>query len=156
VAALDPALPIFDVETLTDHLGLALFPARLAAAILGSFGLLALVLAGIGVYGVISYGVSQRTREIGIRMALGADKSDILRSVVGQGLLLAGIGLGLGLAISVMLTRFLGRLLYGVSPTDSATFAGVFLLLALIAAIASYIPGRRATGIDPMSALRYE
>ena len=116
----------------------------------------AFVIAMVGVYGVISYSVSQRTHEIGIRMALGASPRDIFRLVVGQGMGLVLIGVGIGLAASLALTRFLESMLFGVSATDPATFAGVALLLAAVALLACYIPARRATRVDPLVALRYE
>jgi ABC-type antimicrobial peptide transport system permease subunit len=118
--------------------------------------LLALVLAAVGIYGVIAYTTRQRTREIGIRMALGAQRSQILRLVLGQGLRLTTIGLALGLALSLTLTRLLSRLLFGVTPTDLVTFGGVTLLLCAVALGACYLPARRATSVDPMVVLRYE
>ncbi len=156
VQSLDPSLPLYDVKTLTQHMQVPLFPARMAATVLGSFGLLALVLAAIGIYGVMSYIVAGRTREIGVRMALGANRRDVLRLIVGQGMTLAFIGLGVGLALAFAAARLLTSLLYGVSPSDPLTFIGVALLLAAVAALACYVPARRATKVDPMIALRYE
>ncbi len=156
IGSLDPNLPLYDVKTLNEHMNIPLFPARMAALVLGSFGVLALLLAGIGVYGVMSYAVSQRTREIGIRMALGAQPRDVLRLVVGQGMLLALIGTGVGLIAAFALTRVMSGLLYGVSAIDPLTFVGVPLLLACVALIACLIPARRATKVDPMIALRHE
>ncbi|MGI8655951.1 MAG: ABC transporter permease [Pyrinomonadaceae bacterium] len=156
IGSLDPNLPLYDVKTLNEHMNLPLFPARMAALVLGSFGVLALLLAGIGVYGVMSYAVSQRTREIGIRMALGAQPRDVLRLVVGQGMLLALIGTVVGLIAAFALTRVMSGLLYGVSAVDPLTFVGVPLLLACVALIACLIPAQRATKVDPMIALRHE
>jgi predicted permease len=156
VQSLDPSMPVFDAKTLTEHMQIPLFPARMAAMVLGSFGVLALVLAGIGIYGVMSYVVAGRTREIGLRMALGADRRSVLRLIVGQGMTLAVIGLGVGLLIAAAFARLLTSQLYGVSPADPVTFACVALLLAAVALLACYIPARRATRVDPMIALRYE
>ncbi len=156
VQNLDPTLPLYNVETLTEHMDVPLFPVRMAATVLGSFGLLAIVLAAIGIYGVMSYVVAGRTREIGVRIALGAARWDVLRLIVGQGMALALIGLAIGLAVAFLAARLLAKLLYGVSPVDPLTFAGVWLLLALVAALACFIPARRATKVDPLVALRYE
>ncbi len=153
---LDPNLPVTDVKTLTEHMNLSLFPARSVAALLAAFGLLALTLAAIGIFGVMSYAVSQRTREIGIRMALGAGAKEIFKLIVGHGLALMLIGVGLGLALALVVTRFLSSLLYSVSAIDPLTFAGVTLLLVAVAFLACYFPARRAMKTDPMVALRYE
>jgi predicted permease len=156
VHSLDPNLPVYDVKTMADHMRLPLFPARIAAVVLGAFGFVALSLAAIGIYGVTSYSVAQRTREIGIRMALGAQLGDVLRLIISQGLKLTLLGVGFGLIGAFILTRALASLLFEVSATDPATFLSVSLLLAAIALLASYFPARRATRVDPLVALRYE
>jgi predicted permease len=153
---LDAALPVYNVKTLVEHMAFPLFPARVAATLLGSFGLLALLLAAIGIFGVMSYAVTQRTREIGIRMALGAPARGIFALVVGQGVKLTALGLGIGLASAFAGTRLMSSLLYGVSALDVVTFVGVSLLLALVALLACYFPARRAMKVDPLVALRYE
>jgi putative ABC transport system permease protein len=129
---------------------------RVVTILLGVFAGVALGLAAVGLYGVISYSASQRTHEIGIRMALGAGRSEVLRMVLGDGLRLTLLGLALGLAGAMALTRLLSSLLYGVRPHDIAIFSGVSILLAVVALLASYIPARRATRVDPMAALRQE
>jgi ABC-type antimicrobial peptide transport system permease subunit len=133
-----------------------LFPFRMAATVLGSFGVLAIVLAAIGIYGVMSYVVAGRTREIGVRIALGAKRRDVLLLIIRQGMTLAAIGLGFGLLGAFGVAQLLSKLLFGVSPVDPLTFAGVSLLLALVAGLACYLPARRATKVDPLVALRYE
>ena len=153
---MDSQLPMSGAKTLADHMSLPLFPARIAASVLGTFGLLALALAAIGIYGVMSYGVSRRTREIGIRMALGAEGRDVLSMVMRQGMTLAGAGVAIGLLTAFGLTRVMTSLLYGVSATDPATFIIISLLLTGVALAACYIPARRATKVDPMVALRHE
>ncbi len=153
---LDATLPLYDVQTMVEHMALPLFPARVAATLLGSFGTLALALAAIGIFGVMSYAVTQRTREIGIRMALGAQALAIFKLVVGQGLKLTALGLAIGLAGAFAGTRLMSGLLYGVSALDVVTFAGVSALLAMVVLLACYIPARRATKVDPMIALRYD
>src|SRR5581483_1869444 len=160
VQQLDPNLPVFDVKTLTEHMGLTLFPMRIGAWIVGSFGVLALTLAAIGIYGVMAYSVSQRRREVGIRRELGAGRGKILLMVIKQGFLLASIGLVSGLIISlvgaVLVGPFLGAVLYGVSATDLATFVGVTFILSFVTVVACLVPARKATRVDPMVALRYE
>ena len=153
---LDPTLPLYNVQTLSDHMSVPLFPFRMAAIVIGSFGVLAIVLAAIGIYGVMSYVVVGRTREIGVRIALGAEPRDVLLLIVRQGMTLAVMGLGIGLLIAFGVAQFLSKLLFGVSPVDPLTFVGVSLLLALVAALACYVPARRATKVDPLVALHYE
>jgi len=147
---------LFDVTTLEQREQIASFVQRLAGTFVGAFGLLALVLAAVGIYGVTSYTTRQRTHEIGIRMALGAGRTDILRLVLGHGLLLTLIGLAIGLIASFFLTRFLSGQLLGVTSTDALTFSSVAFLLCAVALIACYIPARRAMQVDPNVALRYE
>jgi len=156
IAALDPNLAVFGVQTMQEHVDKSMLVPRLSAVLLGVFGVVGLVLATIGLYGVLSYSVRRRTHEIGIRMALGASAKGILRLVAGQGMWLAGIGLAIGLAISFAVWRLAAGLLYGISATDGVTFIGVPLLLLGVAVVASLIPARRASQVDPMDALRYE
>jgi len=156
VQALDPNLPLFEVKTLNVHMKLALFPSRVAASVLGVFGLVALMLAAIGVYGITSYAVAQRTHEIGVRLALGAQLGDVLKLVLRQGLKLTMIGAALGLLGAYVATRAITSVLYGVSATDPLTFVSVSGLLILVALIASYVPARRATKVEPLVALRNE
>jgi predicted permease len=156
VRQVDRNLPLFDVKTQSEQADQALAQERLFARLTSFFGLLALVLASIGLYGVMSHSVAQRTREIAIRMALGATQSVILRRSVGQGMLLAATGIAIGTAAAVGLTRFISSFLFGVAPNDPLTFVVIALLLTTVALLACWIPARRAAKVDPMIALRYE
>ena len=156
VQKLDPSISVYGMKTLTEHMGTSLFPARMAAIALGSFGVLALILAAVGIYGVMSHVVAGRTREIGLRMALGAQLSDVQKLILKQGMLLAVIGAIIGLAIAFGGARLMKSLLYGVSASDPITFTFVGLLLLGIALLACWIPARRASRIEPMIALRAE
>ena len=156
VQALDPNLPAFNVMSLADNIDISLFPARFGAFLLGVFGFLALLIASIGIYGVMSYGVSERTHEMGIRMALGARGSDVLRLVISQGMWLALIGVAIGVGLALAVTRVVKSYLYDVSVTDPLTFIGIALLLIGVALLACYVPARRATKVDPLESLRYE
>ncbi len=156
INALDPNLPLFDVQTLNEHLRLALFPARIAATVLGVFGLVALLLSAIGIYGITSYAVAQRTHEIGIRIALGAQLRDVLNLVLSHGLKLTIIGAAIGLIGAYAATRAITSVLYGVSATDPLTFVSISILLIGVALVACYVPARRATKDDPLIALRNE
>jgi predicted permease len=153
---LDPNIALYSTGTLLEQLDLPLFPARIAATALGAFGLLALILSATGIYGVMAYAISRRTREIGIRMAIGAAQSQVLGMVGKHALILIGSGMFIGLAAALMIGRLLAQLLYGVQPTDPITFATVFLMMISIAALACWTPARRAIRIDPMRALRQE
>ena len=156
VQALDPNLPLLAVSTIGEVLDQVLWAPRMGAALLAIFGLLALILAAVGIYGVLGYSVSQRTHEIGLRMALGAQRSDVLKMVIGHGMILTLIGVATGLAAAFLLTRFMTSMLYGVTATDPWTYIGVSLVLAAAALLATFIPARRATKVDPMIALRHE
>ncbi|HLW44270.1 MAG TPA: ABC transporter permease, partial [Candidatus Acidoferrales bacterium] len=156
VQELDPREIIYDVQTLDEVLSRSFAARRLSMILLAVFAGLALVLSCVGIYGVISYLVGQRTHEIGVRMALGAQHNDVLRLILGQGVRMALMGVGIGLVAALALTRLMSRMLFGVSATDPLTFAGVALLLCGVAVVACYVPARRATRVDPMVALRYE
>jgi ABC-type antimicrobial peptide transport system permease subunit len=154
VSSFDETLPVSNIRTMTKHLGLALLPARLAGAALGVFGLLGLVLASVGMYGVMSYTVSQRRREIGIRMAVGAATADVVGLIMRQGLTLVVIGAVVGIMGALGASRLLRGILYSSSVIDPVTFGGVPLLLTAVAALATWLPARRASGVDPLEALR--
>ena len=155
-AAIDPALTIFDAEPMTEYTAASFFGAKIAATLLGVLSAAGLVLAAMGLYGVLAYSVAQRTQEIGVRVALGAEKAHVLALVVRQGLRLTLLGMISGAAMALALTRSLSSFLYGVKPADPATFAIVALVLTVVALLACWIPARRATRVDPMVALRYE
>jgi predicted permease len=156
IHAVDPQLPIYGQRSLETSIGTAYFGQRMGGSLLGAFGALALVLAAVGLYGVLVYGVTQRSREVGIRMAIGASRGDVLRLILWQGLRMTGIGLAIGLAVAVAVTRVMAGLLFGVSPTDVPTILLESLLLAVVAACASFLPAYRATKIDPILAIRHE
>lgn len=156
ILGVDKNLAVFDIRTLNDHIAEALSRERMIATLLGVFGLLALLLASVGMYGVMSYTVTRRTREIGVRMALGAEPGVILRMVAGQAMVLITIGIGVGLVAALALTRIATGLLFGVSATDPATFVLISGILAGVALVACFVPVRRAVKVDPMVALRYE
>jgi len=156
VRALDADLPITGLKALEEHFGLALLPQRVGASLLGLFGVLGLLLAAVGLYGVVAYGVGQRTREIGIRIALGARTDDVTRLVVRQGAALGATGLAIGVALAAGAAHLITSLLYGVSPLDPVTFAAVALVLGGTVLTASWLPARRAARVDPMAALRGE
>lgn len=156
IREIDPSIALFSTGSMEDQLTWTFFPARVAAIALGAFGLLALVLAATGIYGVMAYAVSRRTREIGIRMAVGASPAQVLASIARSAGILIGSGLVLGLAIAFGAGRLLERILFGVQPTDPATFAIVFAIMLSVGAAATFLPARRATRVDPMQALRRE
>lgn len=154
--ALDPSQVGYDVETMEQRVAESTAQQRFSVTLLALFAVLALVLATVGLYSVLAYMVSQRTHEMGVRMALGAKPDDVLRLVIGQGLKVAGVGVVAGIALALGLTRLMASLLYGVSATDPSIFAGVATLLLIVALAACYLPARRAMKVDPMTALRYE
>jgi putative ABC transport system permease protein len=156
VQAVDPRMAATQVQTVSELMTFPLFPARTTGLMLGAAGILALILTWIGLFGIISYAVSQRTREIGVRMALGARRTDVLKLVMRQGLLVTGIGLVLGVAAALAASRLISSLLYGIRPDDPATVAAVSLGLVAAAMLACYLPARKAMRVDPTTALRYE
>ncbi len=156
VQGIDAGQPVFDLELLEHRVAESLAVRRERALVLGAFAALALLIAVVGIYGVMSYAVARRTHEIGLRMALGAGRSEVLRLVVGAGLRMTAYGMAAGLAGALALTRVLRTFLYGVAPTDAATFILVTAVLAAAAFCASYLPARRAAAVEPMAALRRE
>jgi predicted permease len=156
VHEMNPELPLFNVTTLKTNTSLATLTTRIAGTFVGAFGLLALALAAVGVYGVISYTTRQRTHELAIRLAFGAERGQVFRLVLGHGLRLALIGISIGLVVSALLTRFLSSQLFGITATDALTFSTVSLLLCFVSLLACFLPALRATQVDPMTALRYE
>jgi putative ABC transport system permease protein len=156
IAEVDPTLPLFEVQTMMDVARLSYWDKRLYGMLFASFAVIALLLAAIGVYGVMSYAVSQRTHEIGVRVALGAQLRDVLSLVVRRGVWLTVIGLAIGLVGAFGLTRVLSGVLFGVSPTDPASYIGISLVLFTVGLVASYVPARRAARVEPAVALRYE
>jgi len=156
VQAIDPDQPIYNVRSMDSLLATTLAPRRLSLLLLATFAVTALLLAGVGIYGVLAYSVTQRTHEIGIRMALGARGADVLVMVLRQGLRLVLAGAALGVAAAFGLTRLMSSLLFGVSPTDPATLGAVCVILVGVALLACLVPARRASGVDPMIALRCE
>ena len=156
VKALDPTMPVFDVKTMEQFMGRVMLAPRLSAMLAAPAGILAALIAAIGLYGVMAYSVSRRTREVGIRVAVGAAPADIIKMVMRQGLAMAGVGIAIGLVLALAGTRLIAILLFGVTPTEPVVFVGVPLLLAAVAAVACYVPARRAVRVDPLRALRAE
>ena len=156
MAEIDPDMPIYDMQTMTQAISTSVAQPRFYMGLLTGFAGLALLLAALGIYGVISYGVSQRVRELGIRIALGATNESILKLILGQGLTLVGLGLAVGIAGALLLTRVLTSMLYGVTPADLPTLILVPVTLAATALLASYFPARRAARVDPVTAMRSE
>jgi len=156
LAEIDANQPLVKVRTMEENMATTVAQPRFRTWLIGILAILALVLAAVGVYGVMSYTVTQRTSEIGVRVALGAQPRDVFRIIVGQGLRLALFGVGVGLVAALILTRLLQTFLFGISAYDPLTFIVVSTLLTLVAVAASYFPARRATRVDPMIALRYE
>jgi putative ABC transport system permease protein len=153
---IDKNLPVSNIKTMRDVLSGSIARQRFSMLLLGIFAAMALILAAVGIYGVMSYSVAERTREIGIRMALGAESRDVLKLVIFQGMRLAIVGITVGLIAAYGLTRLMQSLIFGVSVTDPLTFALITLLLAIVSLLACYVPARRATKVDQLIALRYE
>jgi len=151
---LDPDLVVMSAKTMSEHMALMLFPPRMAALLLSVFGGLALTLASIGIFGVVSYAVSKRTRELGIRMSLGASSADVVRMAVGGGMRLVIIGGVVGVLLATAVTWSIAAFLYGIGTTDVVTFAAIPALLSCVALLAAYVPARRASSVDPVRALR--
>lgn len=156
VSALDNDVAVYRIRTMNEVMAISVASRRFNMLLLGIFAALALVLAAVGIYGVMAYAVTQRTHEIGVRVALGAQRRDVMRMLMGHGLVLALVGVAVGLAGAFALTRLMASLLFGVSSTDVTTFAVVSALLTAVTLLASFVPALRATRIDPITALRYE
>jgi len=156
VKSLDPDQPIYSPRTMGDIRAESVAPDRLNLTLLSLFAGIALVLAIVGIYGVMSYSVTQRTHEIGIRMAIGASRADVFKMILGHGIKLTLIGVGIGLIGAFALTRLMATMLFGVAPTDATTFGTIAVLLVSVALLACFIPGRRATKVEPTISLRYE
>ncbi|HEY4423837.1 MAG TPA: FtsX-like permease family protein, partial [Pyrinomonadaceae bacterium] len=156
VKSIDPDQPIYSPRTMDEIRAESVAPERLNLTLLSLFAGIALVLAIVGIYGVMSYSVTQRTHEIGIRMAIGARPLDVFKMIIGNGMKLALLGVAIGLAGAFVLTRFMATMLFGVAPTDAVTFGGISALLIAVALLACYLPGRRATKVEPTISLRYE
>jgi putative ABC transport system permease protein len=154
--SIDPGVPVTDAEALEERVSKVLAYPRFRAVVLGGFAALALLLAGVGLYGVLAQSTAQRTHEFGIRFALGAERGDVLRLVIRQGMMLTGVGLALGLIVAFAVTRLLTGLLYGIRATDPLIWCGVSLVLVLVALLAVWLPARRASRVEPIQALRYE
>jgi putative ABC transport system permease protein len=156
VSSVDSDQPLYNIKTMDEVLSNSMAPQRFSTWMLGIFAAIAMVLAATGIYGVMSYSVSQRTHEIGIRMALGASRGDVLKMVTGRGMVLTSIGVVIGLGAAFGVTQWMSSLLFGVTATDVVTFVSIPLILVIVALVACFIPARRATKIDPIQALRYE
>jgi ABC-type antimicrobial peptide transport system permease subunit len=154
--ALDPHLPLYNIKTLSTEIDESLVQERLVTWLSAAFGLLATLLTALGLYGVLTFSVARRTREIGIRVALGAQRRDVFRLIMIRGVVLVGVGVAIGVAASFALSRLIGALLFGVSPNSVGTLVSVSVGLIAVALLACYVPARRATKVDPLVALRYE
>jgi putative ABC transport system permease protein len=156
LASLDKNLPVYNIETIDGYLSSSVAAKRFITLLLGLFAVLALVLATVGIYGVMAFSVCQRTRELGIRIVLGAQPSHVLRLVLERGILLTFLGTAIGIALAMGVTQFISSMLFDVHPDDPLTLAGVATLVTIVALLACYIPARRATAVDPIVALRCE
>jgi putative ABC transport system permease protein len=156
ISAMDPDVPVANVRFMDDYVDDAMAQTRFTLTLIGVFAVLALLLASLGLYGVISYSVRQRTREIGVRITFGASEGDVMKLVLKQGMVVAMLGVGVGLVASFVLTRLVASLLVGVTATDPVTFVGIPVVLLLVSLVASYVPARRAMSVDPVEALREE
>jgi ABC-type antimicrobial peptide transport system permease subunit len=154
IQSLDPALPLINITTMEETIRQGLWASRTGAALLSIFGLLALLLAAIGVYGIMSYTVGKRTREIGIRMAIGAQRGDVMRLILNRGLLIAAAGLVVGLGSAFLTARYFQNFLFGIGASDGVTYAAIAVILSAVALLACFLPAHRATKVDPLIALR--